>query len=120
MRDKIVALINAIKKRGRDGVVSVRLSIFKSVAETEWITVFFATGSEFICNVSTKLVQSINIVKLKLNFDQFGVFFQAIAARFIFGVRMNVWVIPIERRFNAFFAESLNTVNATRRTAGME
>ena len=120
MRNKIVALVDAIKKRGRDSIIAVRLGVFESVAEAERITVFFATGSELASNIATKFIEAVDVVKLELNFDELGIFFQAITASLVLGVRVDIRIIPVKRRLNPLLTESLDAIHAARRTTGME
>lgn len=120
VRNEIMALVNTIKQRGRNSVVAMRFGIVKSMAQTERIAIFFATRREFVCDIATKFIKAVNVVKLKLNIDELGIFFETVAARLVLGVRVNVGVVPVERRFNSFSAESFDAINTAGRATSVE
>ena len=49
--------------------------------------------------------------------DGFSIFFKTVATSFIFNIRVDVWIVPKNRWFDAFRAQVIYTIYAAWRAA---
>ena len=112
-------LIRADQQRGAKAVKTVFGSVLRGFFQTQPI----AIGASMIkigINAANKLPQVIVIRKIQRQINRFCIIDQGIAPGFIFGERMNVWIIPKTVWLNSLVSQRLNTRNRTGGATDMQ
>ena len=108
-----------INPEKRKSIETMFLSITHSSTNTGWVTIVYTTVRNIRRDITAKVIKAILFFKDRLHADRFTILFETITTSLIFSIWMNIWVIPKNRRLNAFRTKRINAINTTRRTTSV-
>jgi len=106
-----VFLVRRDEEGGREGVEAVFFGVFDSLRKASAVAIIDAAVFDIAGDGFTEIVEAVVFDEDAVNADGFNVIFQAVAAGFIFHIRMDVRIKPENGRFDSLFSQRVDAVN---------
>lgn len=77
--------------------------VFDGLRKASAVAIIHAAVFDVAYDVLTEIIETVVFDKNAVNANRFNIILEAVAAGFIFHVRVDVWVIPENSRFDSLF-----------------